>query len=207
MHQLILASQSPRRHELLTRAGYQFTVTSLQISEIPDENLNLPDQIRKLALEKAEACINSGKISKKQGILVLAADTVVVLDNQILGKPRDIEQCEEYLRRLSGSTHMVITGVCICEPAVGRVVLGHETSYVTFRQLSEKELLAYAHSGDGLDKAGGYGIQAGAGSFVAKVEGPEDNVVGLPIKLVEKLLAENDWQVEQRPPLDERELK
>jgi septum formation protein len=197
MHRLVLASQSPRRSELLTRAGYRFTVTSPQISEIPDENLNLSEQIRQLAVDKAMACLNSGKVAKEEGILVLSADTVVVLDEQILGKPRDFAECDVYLRRLSGQTHRVITGVCLVEAATGRRAVGHETSWVTFRRLNDAEIAAYVQSGEGLDKAGGYGIQGAAGKFVEKLEGPFDNVVGLPVELVTKLIEDNGWQVER----------
>lgn len=193
---LVLASQSPRRSELLARAGFRFTITSPQISEIPDENLNLQDQIRQIAIDKALACLSSGKVAKGEGNLILSADTVVVQSDKILGKPRDVEECAEYLRRLSGQTHRVITAVCLVEVDAGRRAVAHETSYVTFRQLSESEIFEYAASGDGLDKAGGYGIQGTAAQFVASIEGPVDNVMGLPVAVVEGLIAENGWVLE-----------
>lgn len=195
---LILASQSPRRSELLTSAGFSFHVSPSQISEIPDENLNLDDQIRDLALKKAEACLNSGKLVKGLGNLILAADTVVVLDGQILGKPKDRLENAQYLRRLSGRDHQVITGVCLLDVDSNRRALGHSTTLVYFRNLSETEIAAYVNSDEGLDKAGGYGIQGGAGPFVARFEGAYDNVVGLPVALVEKLLKENSWDVDRR---------
>jgi septum formation protein len=197
MQKLVLASQSPRRKELLSRAGFKFTVLSIQISEIPDENLNLQDQIEDLARKKAEACLNSGKLAKGQSYLILSSDTVVVLDGQILGKPPGRPENAQGLRRLSGRKHSVITSVCLLDVDSGQVALGHSTSKIEFRELSDDEILAYVATGEGLDKAGGYGIQGAAGRFVASLDGPMDTVVGLPIALVEKLLNENGWHVDR----------
>lgn len=194
---LILASQSPRRSELLRQAGFEFTVSSVQISEIPDENLNLPDQIRGLARQKAHACLNSGKILKGQGNLLLSADTVVCLDDQILGKPADRRENEQYLRRLSGRTHRVITAVCLLDVDSSQEAIGHDISEIVFRSLSEFEISEYVATGDGLDKAGGYGIQT-VERFVASTVGARDNIVGLPVALVETLLMENGWHVNRK---------
>lgn len=192
---LILASQSPRRSELLAKAGFEFTISPVQISEIPDENLNLPDQIRALAEQKARACLNSGNIPKGQANLLLGADTVVVLDGQILGKPLDRIENQQYLSRLSGRTHEVITGVCLLDVDGATHELGHEISTIEFKVLNEREILDYCSAGEGLDKAGGYGIQGRAATFIAKVEGDYDNVVGLPIALFERMLKENGWNI------------
>ena len=198
IRRLVLASQSPRRSELLRQAGFEFTISPLQISEIPDENLNLQDQIRGLAREKAIACLNSGKVPKGRGNLLLSADTVVVLDGQILGKPENRLENAHYLGRLSGRVHSVITGVCLLDVDSGLEAIGHETSEIEFRALSAVEIEAYCATGDGLDKAGGYGIQSPiAEAFVARTSGARDNIVGLPIALVEKLLSENGWNVER----------
>lgn len=195
MRQLILASQSPRRSELLHLAGYTFTILSVQISEIPDENLNLTDQIRHLAHDKAVACLNSGKVPKGQGNLLLSADTVVVLGEQILGKPKDRNENRDFLRQLSGQTHRVITGVCLLDVDSGDVALDHDLALIEFRQLTESEIENYVSSGDGLDKAGGYGIQGEASAFVAELRGSFDTVMGLPIELVERLLSRNSWEI------------
>jgi septum formation protein len=195
MYRLCLASQSPRRFELLQRAGFAFSTTSPQISEILNENLNLPEQIHDLAIKKAQACVDFGKVLKGQNYLVLSADTVVVLSGEILGKPKDQIQNMEFLRRLSGQVQDVITAVCLLDVDRGFWVVGHETSRILFRQLSEDEISTYVRSGDGLDKAGGYGIQGEAGKFVEKLEGNFDNVMGLPVALVEKMLKENGWNV------------
>ena len=195
---LILASQSPRRSDLLRRAGFEFITVSFQISEIPNESLNLPSQIQDLAWRKAQECLKLGKAPKGQGNLVLSADTVVVLDGQILGKPSDMSENQSFLQRLSGQTHSVITAICLVEVDSGRSALAHEISEITFRKLSTQEIYEYAVSGEGLDKAGGYGIQGGAAKFVERVEGSHDNIVGLPIALVEKLLRENGWRINRK---------
>ncbi|HVK61511.1 MAG TPA: Maf family protein [Bdellovibrionales bacterium] len=196
---LVLASQSPRRRELLAKAGFEFTHTSLQISEIPDENLNLPDQVRGLASDKADAWLDTVKPSEREGILLLTADTVVILDGKILGKPKDQKENREFLERLSGHFHEVITAVCLVEGSTGKKIVAHETSTIYFRKLNAIEVEAYVTSGDGLDKAGGYGIQGEAGKFVEKLEGPFDNVMGLPVELIEQLLRENGWEVARKP--------
>lgn len=198
MRQLILASQSLRRSELLHRAGFTFTILSVQISEIPDENLNLTDQIRHLARDKAIACLNSGKIPKGQGNLLLSADTVVVLGDQILGKPKDRNENRDFLRQLSGQTHRVITGVCLLDVDSGEVALDHDLALIEFKQLSAEEIEIYVNSSDGLDKAGGYGIQGEAAAFVAELNGSFDTVMGLPIQLVERLLTENSWEIARK---------
>jgi septum formation protein len=194
---LVLASQSPRRSELLSRAGFEFSLAPSQISEIPNENLNLDEQIQDLARRKAEECLRLRKLPERQGNLIISADTVVVLDGQILGKPQDRLENAQYLRRLSGRQHSVITAICLLDVDTGRSVCAHETSLINFKNLGENEIDVYASSGEGLDKAGGYGIQGAAGIFVKTVEGPYDNVVGLPIALLEKMLKENGWHVER----------
>ncbi|MES2965225.1 MAG: Maf family protein [Bdellovibrionota bacterium] len=198
MPRLVLASQSPRRRELLSLAGFDFTTTSLQISEIPDENLNLPDQVRGLAVQKADAWWAQAKASERQGILLLTADTVVILDGQILGKPKDQKENRRFLKALSGRFHEVITAVCLVEGSTAKRVVDHDVAKITFRELTDSEIDEYVASGEGLDKAGGYGIQGPAGQFVAKLDGAFDNVMGLPVALVEKLLAENGWNLERR---------
>jgi len=198
MHQLILASQSPRRYELLLAAGFEFSVVSVQISEIPNENLNLTDQIQQLAQDKARALVESGKLSKSKGYLILSADTVVVLDDHILGKPKDLFEAEVFLRQLSGRMHRVITGLCLWDLDSGRVHLAHATANVHFRKLTDGEIKAYAQSGEGLDKAGAYGAQGQARQFIEKIEGDEQTVIGLPIRLLIQLLNENGYVVRRK---------
>lgn len=198
MRRLVLASQSPRRRELLESAGFAFTVSPLQISEIPDENLNLTDQVRDIAERKAREWLNQAKPSEKHGILLLTSDTVVVLGDTLLGKPKDQFENTSFLRQLSGQIHEVITAVCLVEGETGDLVVGHDVARIRFRNLSDEEIETYVSSGNGLDKAGGYGIQSEAGKFVEKLDGSFDTVMGLPVSLVEKLMEEKGWKVERR---------
>jgi MAF protein len=193
---LVLASQSPRRRELLERAGFSFTVSTSQISEILDENLNLAARIEDLAVRKAEAWIQGRNPSELRDVLVLSADTVVALGDIVLGKPRDSEENLSFLRRMSSREHVVITAVCLVKAATGELAVGHGLTRLRFRHLGEDEMRAYVESGDGLDKAGGYGIQGAAGKFVDHMEGDFDNVMGLPISVVHSLLASKGWSVD-----------
>jgi len=122
------------------------------------------------------------------GSLILGADTIVVADHEILGKPADASDALRMLRMLSGRTHRVITGVCIVRAPGSIEAVKHETTHVTFRSLDESEIAAYVASGEPLDKAGAYGIQGQASKFVTRVEGCYFNVVGLPLSLVYGLL-------------------
>ena len=194
---LVLASQSPRRRELLERAGFSFTVSPTQLSEILNDSLSLTARIEDLARRKAEAWVELAKTTNTQDILVLAADTVVALGDQILGKPKDQNENLSFLRQLSGHNHQVITAVCLVEPATGKTLVSHGLSVIRFRSLAEDEMLAYASSGDGLDKAGGYGIQGPAGKFVETMTGDFDNVMGLPIAVVEELLRVGGWKLDR----------
>jgi septum formation protein len=118
---------------------------------------------------------------------VLGADTTVVLDGEVLGKPRDAQEAAAMLGRLSGRSHRVLTGVCLISPE-GRTETAVETTTVEFRALSRAEIDRYVASGEPMDKAGAYAIQGGAGAFVTRIEGDFDNVVGLPVALVAQLL-------------------
>jgi septum formation protein len=192
---LVLASQSPRRRELLERAGFSFTVSPSQISEILDENLNLTARIEDLAVRKAEAWVASRKPSELKDILVLSADTVVALGDTILGKPVDEAENLSFLRQMSGREHVVINAVCLVKAESGELAVGHGLSRIHFRQLTDEEMRAYVESHDGLDKAGGYGIQGEAGKFIERLDGDFDNVMGLPIAVVNRMLAAKGWDV------------
>lgn len=198
MFTLVLASQSPRRRDLLMEAGYEFVVDPVKVSEIIDENLNPEGIVLDLAKIKAQAVLQLPKYSKSQGFLILAADTLVFLDDQALGKPQNIAEAKSFLRRLSGRTHSVMTGVYLAisggGPAIGHV----ETSKVTFRNLTDQEIDDYVASGDPMDKAGAYGFQGAAQKFVSRLEGLRSNVVGLPVEVLEGLLKKNGWTVHRR---------
>ncbi|HRK08089.1 MAG TPA: Maf family nucleotide pyrophosphatase [Pseudobdellovibrionaceae bacterium] len=187
---LVLASQSPRRRLLMMAHGYEFTVLPLQISEIPDENLNLQRRIERLALDKVEACI---RLRRQHGhssdAVILTADTVVALDERVLGKPRSDDEAAGMLRALSGKAHQVLTAVAVHDEVMGETLCDHVITRVHFRDLNDQQIRAYVASGEGRDKAGSYGIQGLASEFVDHFEGDFDNVVGLPMQLVSRLLA------------------
>jgi septum formation protein len=181
---LILASSSPRRRELLRQAGFDFEVrpSSVKESVLPGE---APEEFaRRAAREKAlqVAC------GAPPDTLVLGADTVVVVNGEILGKPLDAADAAQMLRRLSGATHRVITGVCLIRAPRQLAAVAHETTFVSFRELDEEEIRAYIANGEPFDKAGAYGIQGLASKFVTRIEGCYFNVVGLPLALVYGLL-------------------
>lgn len=187
---LVLASQSPRRRLLMMAHGYDFTVLPLQISEIPDENLNLQRRIERLALDKVEACI---RLRRQHGhssdAVILTADTVVALDERVLGKPRSDDEAAGMLSALSGKAHQVLTAVAVHDEVTGVTLCDHAITRVRFRELTAQQVRAYVASGEGRDKAGSYGIQGLASEFVDHFEGDFDNVVGLPMQLVSRLLA------------------
>ena len=195
---LILASQSPRRRELLDQAGFEFSTFPVKVSENIDENLNPEEQVRTLALRKARACIDQNNQLKSHGFLVLGADTMVFLGQQSLGKPLDFSQAVDFLSRLSGQTHRVMTGVALVPTDHGPVWVGHCVTEVTFRQLSAQEIHEYVQTGEPMDKAGAYGIQGLGQKFVSSKSGSWSNVVGLPIESLELALKERGWNVDRK---------
>jgi septum formation protein len=181
---LILASRSPRRRELLRGAGFDFDVRPSTVEETASPGETPEEFARRAAREKALEVAASAPPES----LVLGADTVVVADGEILGKPANAPDAARMLRLLSGVTHRVITGVCIVRAPDRVEALAHETTFVTFRCLDEEEIRDYLASGEPFDKAGAYGIQGLASKFVTRVEGCYFNVVGLPVALVCDLL-------------------
>jgi len=187
---LVLASRSPRRRALLAEAGIGFSLRAYpEIDETPAAGLAAPlDVVRELAERKALAAA----LLTPQ-VLVLTADTLVFLGGNVLGKPRDAAGARRMLSALGGRTHEVATGVALAGAGADgatRLHSGAASTRVTFRPLGEAEIAAYVASGEPLDKAGAYGIQGGAAGFVADLEGDLDTVIGLPIGLVRRLLAE-----------------
>ncbi len=190
---LVLASASPRRAELLRAAGIECEIVPAGLDEdlLHSDLASPPARAVALALAKARAVADG-----RPECRVLGADTVVVLDQEILGKPRDADQAFWMLSRLSGRGHEVITGVALVEPRPGPPEgpgwrSAFATTAVHFRRWPSAVLLAYARSGDPLDKAGAYGIQGVAGAHVERIEGDYANVVGLPVGLVRRLLDEH----------------
>ena len=185
---LVLASASPRRRELLTQAGFEFQVIP---SSVPEEHQAGEDAITfatRLAREKAQAIFDeqSGLDTPESPLLVLGADTVVVVDGDIMGKPVDAEDAARMLARLSGRTHQVITGVCLISRA--GLEAAAEVTFVRMLKLSRAEIAAYVATGEPLDKAGGYAIQGRAARWIPRIQGCYFNVVGLPLSLVSILV-------------------
>ena len=170
---LILASQSPRRKELMEQMGLTFTVRVADIDETMNPGLSLPHAVAELSERKAMA------VAAAQDDVVVAADTIVVLGDAVLGKPRSHEEAKEMLRSLSGRHHQVMTGVTVRRGE--KTERFTEITEVYFRPLTETEISAYVATNDPMDKAGSYGIQGLAGLFVEKLQGDYFNVMGLPI--------------------------
>ena len=180
----ILASASPRRRELLNRAGLDFAVRPSALEEVLRPGESPEDFARRAATEKTLAVAATAP----RDALVLGADTVVVAGNEVLGKPADPADAARMLRALSGATHRVITGVCLVSAPDRVEAARSETTLVTFRRLDEEEIADYLASGEPFDKAGAYGIQGLASKFVTRIEGCYFNVVGLPVALVYAML-------------------
>jgi septum formation protein len=179
---LILASASPRRAELLRAAGFDFTIVPVEIDERPRDGEPPPAYVERLAREKAQAAIGD-----ESSAIVLAADTTVVIDGVLLGKPADAREAAEMLSCLSGRTHEVLTGVAVA-PAKGSMMTSVESTRVRFIRLTPEDIDWYLASGEPFGKAGAYGIQGRASRFIDRIEGSYSNVVGLPISTVWRLL-------------------
>ena len=173
---LVLASKSPRRQQILRDAGIPFVVRSVDVPEVRRPGESATDYVRRLAEAKAFA----EPLGPRE--VVLGADTVVVVDGQVLEKPRDAADAARMLGLLSGREHEVITGICLRTTA--RKIVDVATTRVRFVILSSEELNAYVASGEPIDKAGAYAIQGLAAKFIDRIEGDYFNVVGLPVALV-----------------------
>lgn len=186
---LILASASPRRRDLLTGLGVAFTVRPVDIDETP-RPMEAPERyVRRVAEEKAAARVEPGE-------LVLAADTAVVLDGEILGKPRDPEDARAMLGRLAGREHTVLTGVALRTAADGHAGTV-AASRVRIAPLSEAEIAWYVATGETLDKAGSYAAQGLGAMFVEEIRGDYTNVVGLPLPTTYQLFAELGYDLRE----------
>ncbi|HOJ11434.1 MAG TPA: Maf family protein [Clostridiales bacterium] len=185
-NRIILASASPRRSDLLKQAGIPFLVVP---GEVNEESLNLEGEPEKQA-EKS-ALIKALDVAEKFGTgLVLGADTIVVFDNQIYGKPGDKKHAYNMLKSLQGRIHHVITGIAIVDASTGVYKTAHEKTSVYFTSLNDDEIWSYINSGEPFGKAGAYAIQGKGALFVEKIDGCYTNVVGLPLLRVKKLLEE-----------------
>ncbi len=199
VYDLILVSTSPRRRQILTEAGWPFRVDPLKVSEEIDESLDPRHMTEQLALRKAQNWVNLKGSMLPKPILLLTADTLVTIDGKVLGQPQNRDQGRKHLERLSGRTHQVVTGVCLWPlgpQAEYKFILFSEVALVTFQGLSDDEIDSYVDSGEGMDKAGGYGIQGLGSQFIKHLEGDYHNVMGLPLKRIEEVMHLQGWSLE-----------
>lgn len=186
MKRIILASSSPRRKEILERFNVKFETIVSKVDEDFDSKEQPSEVVKSLALKKckdvADRC--------KNGDIVIAADTIVYYD-QILGKPKDRKDAFDMISRLSGKTHLVMTGLAIIEVDSGKTIVDYEVTKVKFRDLNSKKIERYLNTEEYTDKAGAYGIQGYGEILVESINGSFSNVVGLPISKLDKLLEEN----------------
>ena len=182
---IVLASASPRRAELLRQIGLEFRVLPSQINE-PDIKNHPMEAVKHIAYQKAEVVAD-----QLESGLVIGADTTVVANQAIIGKPASYQQAVDSLKKLSGCRHQVMTGVALIDVSQKTEMVWSETTSVFFRQLHNEEIEAYEANGEANDKAGAYGIQGEAATFVNRIEGCYFNVVGLPLAS----LTENLYQI------------
>jgi septum formation protein len=188
--QLILASSSPRRSELLKQLGLEFRTIPCKVEETSPPGMNPSDMVEMLAARKARAVaalLDDG--------IVIGADTVVVLDNQALGKPADLKDSVEMLPRLQGKSHEVYTGVALADAGRRKIIIDHAKTRVYFKPLQEAEIRKYVSTGEPLDKAGAYAVQGLAAMFITRLEGCYTNVVGLPLAKLADMLQEFGYRV------------
>jgi nucleoside triphosphate pyrophosphatase len=183
-HKLILASKSARRAEILRAVGWPFESIASNVNETRAPSEDAVSYVERLAREKAETV--AAKVSSG---LVLGGDTVVVIDDEILGQPRDADDARRMLRLLSGKWHEVVTGVALAPAGqVSRTQVDHEITRVHFANMSDEEMEWYVATGEPMDKAGAYAIQGRAALFIEEIEGDYFNIVGLPVRLVFELV-------------------
>lgn len=184
--EIILASASPRRKEILQNTKLKFEIEKSDIEEIILENESPEDMVVRLAYEKA---FDVAKKNKDK--LVIGADTIVALDNEVLGKPKDKKEAYQMIKRLSNKTHKVITGISLINLKENKVIKDYVVSCVTFKDLSEDSIKDYINTNESLDKAGAYGIQGYGALLVKTIQGDYFNIVGLPISRLSDLLKDH----------------
>jgi septum formation protein len=199
---LALASASPRRRELLTALGVPFSVQVADVTETFAPGVPAGEQAERLALDKARACPLSPD-AEGEGVMVLGADTIVVLDGMPLGKPESADEARRMLCSLRGRAHEVITGVAVVQAETRRT--GQATTLVHMRAYTDAEIEAYIATGDPFDKAGAYAIQHAGFAPVERIEGCYCNVMGLPLWTVRRLLAGIAPALITRPPSEQYE--
>ena len=183
---IILASKSPRRREILENTKVRFSVKESQVDEVIKADESPKETVMRLAYEKALDVANNNKES-----LVIGADTIVVINDRILGKPKNEEDAYNMVKLLSGKTHCVITGFALINLSLNKKVIDCEGSQVTFKELSEECIKDYLNTKESLDKAGAYGIQGYGGLLVNNIQGDYFNIVGLPISKISDCLKDH----------------
>jgi septum formation protein len=192
--ELILASASPRRRQLIALLGLPFVVCAAEVEEHPQDDEDPRDLVRRLSEDKVRAVVDD----MRRG-LVVGADTIVVLDGEVLGKPSDADAALNMLRCLRKREHQVYTGISVLDPATGELFTVVAKSIVWMRNYSDEEMITYARSGEPLDKAGGYAIQDLLFHPVERVEGCYANVMGFPLCHLYRLLMEIGVSIEMPP--------
>ena len=181
--EIILASASPRRKEILQNTKLKFDIEKSDIEEVVLENESPEDMVVRLAYEKA-----FDVAKRNTDRLVIGADTIVALDDEVLGKPKDQKEAYQMIKRLSNKTHKVITGISLINLKENKIIKDYVVSLVTFKDLSEDSIKDYINTNESLDKAGAYGIQGYGALLVKNIQGDYFNIVGLPISRLSDLL-------------------
>jgi septum formation protein len=179
MRKIVLASSSPRRKQLLKQIGLDFIVDASFVDEVLNPRLHPRKQVAVLSLQKAE------EVAKRYAdALIIAADTMVAIDDQLLGKPKDVKEAKRMLQRLSGRSHVVVTGFTVWDTKTKRRVTKSSEARVFFKKLSQREIDAYVRQENVLDKAGSYGVQGVGAVLIERIEGDYFTAVGLPLQLL-----------------------
>ncbi|BAF58996.1 MAG: septum formation inhibitor Maf [Pelotomaculum sp.] len=190
MKEIVLASSSPRRRDLLKQLGLTFRIMTAGVDETPPGGLTPAEMVEVLAGRKAAAV--AGML---EDALVIGADTVVVLNGRVLGKPADREEAAGMLRQLQGTDHTVYTGVAVMDAASKKMQVAHEKTRVFFKSLDEHEIRRYVATGEPMGKAGAYAVQGRAAAFIKGLEGCYTNVVGLPLARLADMLKKFGYNV------------
>ncbi len=178
MKKLILASASPRRKQLLKQIGLEFEVLASNIDEKLNPRLKPLHQVEELSRQKAEA---TAQMKEAKNAIIIAADSMVAVADEIMGKPKDVKDAKRMLKKLSGSTHSIVTGFTIMDTATKKKVTKSVETKVWFKKLSPQEISVYIKTGEPMDKAGAYAIQEIGAIFIERIEGDYQGAVGLPL--------------------------
>ncbi|MEJ6950449.1 Maf family protein [Natronospora cellulosivora (SeqCode)] len=190
MKKLVLASKSPRRVELLKMMGFDFAIIPSHINEDEYLGLNPVEMVKKLAKAKAERVAEN-----LENTVVIAADTIVLIDDIILGKPLNRGEAVSILQKIQGEKHQVFTGFAVCDTETKNFIVDYDKTDVFMRSISDEEIMSYVDTGEPMDKAGAYGIQGIGGIFVDKILGSYFTVMGLPIHKLALVLRDFDFKI------------